>query len=159
MKSVSKVWNAIFFLSISVITLVFLPKLFIPGSFIYQELLTLKVVLFIGAPIKILFLFLASFFSFSCVLKFTGDNPVRPAWVVMTTGLFFCFLGQCVLGYYQLFLSIPTPFPSGADLFFLTGSFFLIVHGTKQDHRRGYHPKTLLVFDLTNPTLALRFEI
>ncbi|MCP4661525.1 MAG: hypothetical protein GY856_39490 [bacterium] len=58
--------------------------------------------------------------------SFAADNPVRPAWLLLTAGLGAYLLGQAGLSYYQVLRSVSTPFPSVADFFFVLALLFLI---------------------------------
>ena len=119
-------WNLLYTFFLVLLAAAFLPKLFLADSTLYTEILTLKVILLIGTPAKLIFLFLGFIFARQCMTYFEEGNPSRPAWMMMTAGLLFFFLGQSVLAYYQLIRHVATPYPSLADLFFLLGTVFLV---------------------------------
>ncbi len=124
----SQQYLQLFFVSfLFLVTVVFLPGIFLSSSILYTKVLTPGLLLFIGSPVKLFFLFLGFLFTFLSARLFNPDNPVRPAWIVLAAGFFLYLTGQSILGYYQLIIRVPTPFPSYADLFFLTGTFLFLV--------------------------------
>jgi hypothetical protein len=98
--------------------LLFLPQLFWADSPLYTQVLTEPVLVRLGAPLKLLFLFLGARYAWQCSRLFEPGNPVRPTWTLLSLGLGAFFFGQLTLSGYQLFLG-QTPFPSPADAFFL----------------------------------------
>jgi len=105
----------------------FLPKLLRPESALYRDLLTPSAILFIAAPIKLLFLFIAAVFASRSAASFDGTNPVRSAWLLLSFGLWAYVVAQSVLAFYQLGPGGAAPFPSVADLFFLPATVLLVV--------------------------------
>lgn len=98
--------------------LLYLPRYFWPDSGIYASVLTDATLLRLGAPLKILFLFLGALYAWRCSRLFEPGNPARPTWVFLSLGIGGFFVGQSILGCYQL-VTGDTPFPSPADVFFL----------------------------------------
>lgn len=124
-------WNAFFYGFMALVTITFLPKLFFSDTSLYTDLLTLRVLLFIGSPVKLLFLMLGFVFSIRCLKYFDTGNPVRASWLFLGFGFFFFFAGQLILSWYQLVLFISTPYPSQADLFFIIGTICMIISLTR----------------------------
>ncbi|HPR63008.1 MAG TPA: hypothetical protein PK014_02205 [Thermoanaerobaculia bacterium] len=119
--------NALFMAALLAILAAFLPQAIWPDSPIYTEVLTPTALLFLSSPVKLFFLFLAASFAFLTYRGFAPNNPVRPAWLSLSSGFFLFFLGQAILGWYQLIRFIPSPFPSPADFFFFSGTVLLIL--------------------------------
>jgi len=107
--------------------LVFLPQPFWAASPLYTQLLTEPVLLRLGAPTKLLFLFLGALFAWRSARLFEPGNPVRPTWMFLAVGITGFFLGQATLAFYQLVLGVAVPFPSLADVFFLLAYPLLIL--------------------------------
>ncbi len=59
---------------------IFLPKLLAPDSAIYRDLLTPEAILFIAAPVKLVFLLIAAIYACRSAASFESTNPVRTAW-------------------------------------------------------------------------------
>lgn len=106
---------------------IFLPKLVTPESALYRDLLTAETILFVSAPIKLLFLLIAAIYASRSAASFESVNPVRSAWLLMAVGLWAYVVAQSVLAFYQLVLEKTAPFPSAADLFFLPATVLLAV--------------------------------
>jgi hypothetical protein len=106
---------------------IFLPQLVRPESALYQDLLTPQTILFIAAPIKLLFLVIAAVYASRSATSFERANPVRAAWLLLAFGLWAYVVAQSVLGFYQLVLGRTAPFPSIADLFFVPATMLLAV--------------------------------
>jgi hypothetical protein len=104
---------------------IFLPKLLVPEAAVYRDLLTPEAILFIAAPIKLLFLLIAAIYASRSAASFESMNPVRSAWLLMAVGLWAYVVAQSVLAFYQLVLQETAPFPSAADLFFLPATVLL----------------------------------
>jgi hypothetical protein len=96
----------------------FLPQLVLPGAALYRDVLTPRVVLFLVAPLKILFLFLGAVFAARSWSSFEDRNPVRGAWLLLAIGLGAYAVAQSILAFHQ-FTRDVTPFPSLADAFFV----------------------------------------
>jgi hypothetical protein len=106
---------------------IFLPKLLTPESAIYRDLLTPDTILFIAAPIKVLFLVVAAVYAARSASSFQRGNPVRTAWLLLAFGLWAYVVAQSALTFYQLVLGRTAPFPSIADLFFFPATVLLAV--------------------------------
>jgi len=106
---------------------IFLPRLVSPDSALYRDLLTPSAILFIAAPIKLLFLLIAAVYASRSATSFESASPVRTAWLLLSSGLWAYVVAQSVLAFYQLVLGQPAPFPSLADLFFLPATVLLAV--------------------------------
>lgn len=106
---------------------IFLPQLVTPESSLYKNVLTPQTVLFIAAPIKLLFLLIAAIYASRSAASFESLNPVRSAWLLMAAGLWAYVVAQSILAFHQLVLEEPAPFPSAADLFFLPATVLLAV--------------------------------
>jgi len=119
-------WDRLFFVSLLLAALVYLPKLAFPDSALYTRILLPQLLLSVAAVLKIAFLALATVYAFRCLRYFEAGNPVRPAWQMLGGGLALYLMGQTVLGAYQIVLRVATPFPSLADLFFQLSMVVLI---------------------------------
>jgi hypothetical protein len=106
---------------------IFLPQLVAPESALYRDLLTPRAILFVAAPIKLLFLLIASVYASRSAASFESANPVRTAWLLLAFGLWAYVAAQSALAFYQLVLGRTAPFPSIADLFFFPATVLLAV--------------------------------
>ena len=106
---------------------IFLPRLASPESPLYRDYLTPSAILYIAAPIKLLFLLVAAVYASRSATSFERTNPVRTAWLLLASGLWAYVVAQSVLAFYQLVLGSAAPFPSVADLFFLPATVLLAV--------------------------------
>jgi hypothetical protein len=106
---------------------IFLPQLVAPESALYRDLLTPRAILFVAAPIKLLFLLIAAVYASRSVASFESTNPVRTAWLLLAFGLWAYVAAQSALAFYQLVLGRTAPFPSIADLFFFPATVLLAV--------------------------------
>ncbi len=106
---------------------IFLPKLLAPDAAIYRDVLTPEAILFIAAPVKLVFLLIAAIYACRSAASFERTNPVRTAWTLMALGLSAYVAAQAVLAFYQLVRGHAAPFPSIADLFFLPATVLLAV--------------------------------
>lgn len=98
--------------------LLYLPRFFWPELGLYTNVLTDATLLRLGAPLKVLFLFLGALYAWRCSRLFEPGNPARPTWRFLSLGMAGFFLGQSTLAGYQLVRG-DTPFPSPADVFYL----------------------------------------
>jgi hypothetical protein len=73
----------------------------------------------LACVVKLVFLGCGGYYAFRNASVFGSGNPIRPAWILLGSGLSTSFMGQAVLGRYQMLGSGATPFPSVADVFFL----------------------------------------
>jgi len=106
---------------------IFLPQLVAPESALYRDLLTPRAILFVAAPIKLLFLLIAAVYASRSAASFESTNPVRTAWLLLAFGLWAYVAAQSALALYQLVLGRTAPFPSIADLFFFPATVLLAV--------------------------------
>lgn len=80
----------------------------------------------LGSGLKPSLLLLSAVWAWACTRRFEDGNPIRPAWRRLSLGLTFLLLGQLIIAGYQLFLHVPIPFPSVADLFFVVAYPLLV---------------------------------
>jgi len=62
------------------VCLFYLPKLFWPDSWLFQDVLTERVFLFLSAPVKIAALVTGALFAGGCALRFDPGSTTRRAW-------------------------------------------------------------------------------
>jgi hypothetical protein len=96
-----------------------------PDSALYRDVLTPRVLLAFASVLKIGYLLTAALLAFACRDRLEEGNPSRPAWALLSVGLFATLAGQLSLAPHQL-VSGETPFPSVGDLFYLLSYPFLI---------------------------------
>ena len=108
-----------------VVTLVYVAWALFPDTTLYRELLTPHVLLAIASLLKSGYLLTGALLAFACRDRLDQGNPARPAWALLSAGLFATLAGQLSLAPYQL-VAGETPFPSVADLFYLLAYPFLI---------------------------------
>ena len=106
--------------------LILLPPAFWGESALCQRLLSPGVVLRAASLGKLFFLVFGAVYALRNLRRLAAENPVRPAWLLLSAGLVAYGLGQACLSYYQVLRSVPTPFPSIADGFFLIAMLLLI---------------------------------
>jgi hypothetical protein len=106
-------------------TAVYVAWGFFPDSALYRELLTPRVLLAAAAVVKIGCLLTGALLAFACRDRLEEGNPSRPAWALLSAGLFATLAGQLSLAPHQLVYG-ETPFPSVADLFYVLSYPFLI---------------------------------
>lgn len=104
----------------------FLPRLFVAEESAFRRIVTLPVLLYVGTVVKLVSLMVGAIHALRCSGLFDDDNPARRAWFSIGVWLGVWSLGQATLGFYQIVLLEPTPFPSAADVFFLLGYPLLI---------------------------------
>ena len=80
----------------------------------------------LGSALKPSLLLLSALWAWACTRRFDEGNPIRPAWRRLSLGLTFLLVGQLVIASYQLFLHVPIPFPSVADVFFVVAYPLLV---------------------------------
>jgi hypothetical protein len=73
----------------------------------------------IACVIKLYFLGAGAIVAYRNAVAFGAGNPVRPAWFLLAAGLAASFVGQTMLGFYQILGDGQAPFPSPADVFFI----------------------------------------
>jgi hypothetical protein len=89
------------------------------------RVLTPHVLVGFASLVKIAFLAAGALAAFACRDRLEPGNPARPAWALLSAGLFSTLVGQLSLAPYQL-LSGQTPFPSVGDLYYLLSYPFFI---------------------------------
>jgi hypothetical protein len=83
-------------------------------------------ILFIAAPIKVLFLVVAAVYAARSASSFQRESSSDRV-VLLGFGMWAYVVAQSVLAFYQLVLGRPAPFPSIADLFFAPATVLLAV--------------------------------
>jgi hypothetical protein len=96
-----------------------------PESALYHDWLTPRLLLGLAAVVKIGFLVCGALLAFACRDGLEEGNPARPAWALLSAGLFATLVGQMSLAPYQL-VAGQTPFPSVGDLYYLLSYPFFI---------------------------------
>jgi hypothetical protein len=92
---------------------------------LYRATLTPYRLTAVAATAKIAFLLAGALFAFACRDRLEPGNPARPAWALLSAGLFSTLVGQVSLAPFQL-VSGQTPFPSVGDVYFLLSYPFFI---------------------------------
>ncbi len=110
---------------LTAVTTVYVAWGVFPDSALYRDVLTPHVLLAIAALLKIGYLLAGALLAFACRDHLEEGNPARPAWALLSAGLFATLAGQLSLAPFQLAAG-ETPFPSVADLFYLLSYPFLI---------------------------------
>src|SRR5262245_4299868 len=106
--------------------LVFILQAALRDTAFFQDPRTDAALLRLGSTTKLLLLGLAYLQSRRCVAALEADNPARRPWQLFNLGLLGFFLGQGVLGVYQILLG-TSPYPSPGDVFFLAAYPLLVV--------------------------------
>jgi hypothetical protein len=96
-----------------------------PDAALFLETLTPRVLLALAAVLKLGILLAGALLAFACRDRLDEGNPARPAWALLSAGLFLTLAGQMSLAPYQLFAN-TTPFPTVGDLFFVLSYPFFI---------------------------------
>ncbi len=109
-----------------VVALLYLPKLALESTPLYQSVLTERVLLVLASTSKLLALGTGSALAARCALPLDRMNPVRAAWWLMSVWLGAFFVGQAILSAYDLVLHVSPPLPSIGDGFFLVGYIAMI---------------------------------
>ena len=112
-------------LALGAIAAVYLGWGLAPDAALYRELLTPHRLTALAAVVKIVFLTAGALFAFACRDRLEPGNPARPAWALLSAGLFSTLVGQLSLAPYQL-VAGQTPFPSVGDLYYLLSYPFFI---------------------------------
>ncbi len=115
----------LFWAVLALLTVSFLGWALVPETVLYRELLTPRVLLGLAALAKIGYLLAGALLAFACRDRLDAGNPARPAWALLSAGLFCTLVGQLSLSPYQLVYG-QTPFPSVGDLYFVLSYPFLI---------------------------------
>lgn len=85
-----------------------------------------KAAFLLGSVMKPLLLLASALWAWACTRRFESGNAIRPAWWRLSLGLTFLLVGQLIIASYQLFLHVPIPFPSAADLLFVVAYPLLV---------------------------------
>ena len=96
-----------------------------PETALYSEWLTPRVLLAIASVSKLAYLLGGALLAFACRDQLDTGNPARPAWALLSAGLFATLGGQLSLAPFQI-LSGTTPFPSVGDIYYVLAYPFLI---------------------------------
>jgi hypothetical protein len=96
-----------------------------PEAALYRDALTPRLLLALAAVAKIVILASGALLAFACRDRLEEGNPARPAWALLSAGLFSTLVGQMSLAPYQLFTN-ATPFPTVGDLYFVLSYPFFI---------------------------------
>lgn len=110
---------------VSALVAVYLAWGLAPDAAVFHETLTPRVLLGLAAVAKIALLAAGALLAFACRDRLEEGNPARPAWALLSAGLFSTLVGQMSLAPYQLFAN-TTPFPSVGDLYFVLSYPFFI---------------------------------
>jgi len=103
---------------LGVSVLLYLGRLVAPGSALYENVLTSLVLTALASPVKLVFQAAAVVFAWRVRRGFEPGNPSRGAWTTLALAWLLILLGQLYLAPFQLRLH-ESPFPSGADAFFV----------------------------------------
>ena len=109
-----------------ILAILLLPKSVVADSFLYEGILTPRILYAISSGSKLLFLAIATGLGFQVRSSFAPENPARRGWTGLAWGLGAYAGGQAYLAYHQIVHDV-TPYPSFADGMFLAGQLFLIV--------------------------------
>jgi hypothetical protein len=96
-----------------------------PDSRLYHDVLGTHLLTALASLFKITFLAAGALLAFACRDRLEPGNPARPAWALLSAGLFSTLVGQISLAPYQLTTG-QTPFPSLGDLYYLLSYPFFI---------------------------------
>lgn len=103
---------------LSASTLLFVAWGLVPRAAVFATVLPPARLVALAAIVKLALLLLGTVWSGRSRLLLDADNPVSPAWTLLTLGMLCNLLGQAALAPYQL-TGAPSPFPSLADVFYL----------------------------------------
>ena len=96
-----------------------------PDATLYRDWLTPRLLLALAAVVKLASLVTGALLAFACRDGLEDGNPARPAWALLSAGLFATLVGQLSLAPYQL-VAGETPFPSVGDLYYVLSYPFFI---------------------------------
>jgi hypothetical protein len=96
-----------------------------PESAIFRDTLTPHVLTGLASVAKMALLAVGALTAFACRDRLEPGNPARPAWALLSAGLFATLVGQMSLAPHQL-VSGRTPFPSVGDLYYVLSYPFFI---------------------------------
>jgi hypothetical protein len=97
-----------------------------PEAALYRGPVAAAVLLRLGSATKLLLLGLAWYQASRCASAMEETNPARLSWRLFALGLLGFFVGQAVLGLYQIVLG-TSPYPSPGDIFFLAAYPLLVL--------------------------------
>ena len=99
-------------------TLLFVGWGLVPHATVFAGVLSPARMVALAAVLKLVLLLAGAAWSARTRALLDADNPVRPAWTLLASGIFCNVLGQAALAPYQL-AGADTPFPSLADVFYV----------------------------------------
>ena len=110
----------------AVVAAVFALQAIWPEAALFRSALAEATLLRLGSATKLLLLGLAWYQGTRCARALEALNPARLAWRLFSLGLLGFFLGQAVLGLYQIVLG-TSPYPSPGDVFFVAAYPLLVL--------------------------------
>lgn len=96
----------------------YLGRLLAPGAALYEDVLSNLVLTAIASPVKLVFQAVAIAMAWRVRGRLEPGNPSRAAWTALAAALALTLVAQLYLAPFQLRLH-ESPFPSGADVFFV----------------------------------------
>jgi len=99
-------------------TLLFVGWGVVPRAALFTTVLSPSRLIAVAAIVKLALLGLGAVWSGQARGSLDVENPVRPAWTLLASGLLCNVIGQAMLARYQL-LGQQAPFPSVGDVFWL----------------------------------------
>ena len=96
----------------------YLGRLITPGSALYENVLSNLALTAIASPVKLVFQAVAAVMAWRVRSRLEPGNPSRAAWTTLAVALLLTLVAQLYLAPFQLRLH-ESPFPSGADVFFV----------------------------------------
>ncbi len=105
--------------------LVFLAWGAAPDAALFREARTQHALLAFASVVKLGLLLSGALVAFACRDRLEEGNPARPAWALVSAGLFATLAGQLSLAPHQL-VAGQSPFPSVGDLFYVLSYPFVI---------------------------------
>jgi hypothetical protein len=115
----------VFWGAVAAVVLLYLGWGFFPDSALYTETLAPAFMVALASVLKMAALLGGALAAFACRDRLEPGNPARPAWALLSVGLFSTLVGQLSLAPYQL-LGKPTPFPSVGDIYYVLAYPFFI---------------------------------
>jgi hypothetical protein len=85
---------------------------------------------------------LAAAFALAAGSRFDRGRPQRRAWFLLGTGLAFWAAAECVWTYFQIYVGVDVPYPSGADVIWAIGYAPLILGLYLGHHSLGVRLRT-----------------
>ncbi len=89
-----------------------------PEATLYRQTVTPRHLVVLASLSKMAYLLAGALLAFACRDRLEEGNPARPAWALLSVGLFATLAGQMSLAPFLL-TSGEAPFPSVADLFYV----------------------------------------